>query len=77
MPTTKRSDTGKVEKMFYRRDEAAFAFGVGVGQIDDLISNKKVRTRRWGRCVLIPAGDLKKIEAEIMLSDLLDAKPAK
>ena len=59
------------EKFFCSRKEAASALAVSVRKIDYLISEQKLRTRRIGRRVVIPAEDVKRLAAEIMRSDLL------
>lgn len=59
------------EKFFYARHEAANALAVSVRSIDYLISEKKLRTRRYKRRVLIPSEDVKRVAAEIMRSDML------
>lgn len=59
------------EKFFYARKEAANALSVSVRSIDYLISEKKLRTRRFKRRVLIPSEDVKRVAAEIMSSDML------
>jgi excisionase family DNA binding protein len=59
------------EKFFYSRKEAASALAISVRTIDYLISDQKLRTRRIGRRVVIPAEDVKRLAAEIMRSDLL------
>jgi hypothetical protein len=59
------------EKFFWGRQEAAKAFAVSVRMIDYFISEKKLRTRRIKRRVVIPSEDITRLRDEIMRSDLL------
>ena len=61
-----RRSFGPIEKLFYRRSEAAFALGVSLRRIDYLTSEQTLRTCRDGRKVLIPAEDVKRFAAEII-----------
>lgn len=71
MPKPKRAAEGMIPKLLYRRNEAAFALGVSVREIDRLISDRELTTRRYKRCVLIPASDIRKLADTIMRSDML------
>lgn len=61
----------KVEKLMYRRQEAAFSLGLSVRSIDAMIADKRLTTRRFGRCILIPAQDLRRVADTILQSDML------
>lgn len=50
----------KVEKVLYDRKGAAFALSISVRRLDYLIAAKALKTRRIGRKVLIPAGELRR-----------------
>ena len=60
-----------IQKLMYRRQEAAFALGLSVRSIDSMISDKRLTTRRWGTAVLIPASDVQRVADTIMRSDML------
>jgi excisionase family DNA binding protein len=60
-----------VSSPLYARHEAASALAVSLRKIDYLVSDQKLRTRRIGRRVVIPAEDVKRLVDEIMRSDLL------
>lgn len=49
-----------VEKFLYDRKSAAAALSISVRSLDYLLANKALRTRRIGRKVLIPAGELRR-----------------
>lgn len=59
------------EKLMYRRHEAAYALGLSVRSIDAMIADKRLTTRRFGRCILIPAQDMRRVADTIMQSDML------
>jgi excisionase family DNA binding protein len=59
---------GKIEKLFYRRQEAAYALGLPLRSIDYMIADHRIHTRRYGRSVLIPASEIK-LAAERILRD--------
>jgi excisionase family DNA binding protein len=69
------SEKGMVmtEKFFYSRKEVASSLAICVRKVDYLISERKLRTRRIGRRVVIPTEDVKRVAAEIMRSDMLGA----
>ena len=60
-----------IAKLLYRRNEAAFALGLSVRSIDAMISDQRLTTRRFGRCVVIPAADVERVAATILQSDML------
>ena len=62
-----------LEKFFYGRKEAAVALAISVRSVDRLVSEQKLRTRRYRRRVLIPSEDVKRVAAEIMRSDMMGA----
>lgn len=68
---TKPAVKPKVDKLMYRRQEAGFALGLSVRAIDSMIADGRLRTRRWGRCVLIPALDVQRVAETILQSDML------
>ena len=68
---SKRDPKPKIEKLLYRRQEAAFALGISVRSIDALIADQRLTTRRFGRCVVIPASDVQRIAETILSSDML------
>ena len=61
----------RLEKLMYRRDEASFVLGLSVREIDRMISERQLTTRRYGRCILIPAGDIRRLADNILQSDML------
>jgi hypothetical protein len=63
------SDLASLPKLLYRRKEAAFALGLSVREIDRLISDRELGTRRFKRCVLIPADDVLRVRDSILSSD--------
>ena len=67
----KASTKPNVEKLMYRRQEAAFAMGLSVRAIDAMIADQRLTTRRFGRCVLIPASDVRRVVETILTSDML------
>jgi len=60
------------QKFFYRRQEAAWSLGMSLRAIDYMIADKRLTTRRVGRCVVIPAGDLQRVAEQILNSDLVE-----
>lgn len=60
-----------VEKLLYRRGEAAHALGMSLRKIDYWIAEKRLTTRRVGRCVVIPAAEVRGLAQEILSHDLL------
>lgn len=60
-----------IPKLLYRRQEAAAALGLSVRSIDNMIADRRLTTRRFGRCVLIPAADVHKVCDTILRSDML------
>ncbi len=60
-----------VEKLLYRRHEVAHSLGLSVRSIDAMIADKRLTTRRFGRCVLIPASDVRRVADAIVRSDML------
>lgn len=81
MSKTKKQPDARLVKLMYRREEASFVLGLSVREIDRMISEQQLTTRRYGRCVLIPAGDVQHIADQILASDMLQAsktpKPVK
>lgn len=71
MAGKKKSQQADVVKLLYRRDEVAFALGLSVRSIDAMIADRRLTTRRFGRCVLIPAADVKRVAETILSSDML------
>lgn len=68
---TKKKAQADVVKLLYRRDEVAFALGLSVRSIDAMIADRRLTTRRFGRCVLIPAADVRRVAETILSSDML------
>jgi excisionase family DNA binding protein len=60
-----------VEKLLYRRQEAAFALGLSVRSIDAMIADRRLTTRRFGRCIVIPASDVRRVAETILDHDML------
>ena len=50
----------QIEKLLYSREDAAAALSISIRSVDYLIAEGKVTTRRIGRKILIPAGDIKR-----------------
>ncbi len=55
-----------VEKLLYRKEEAAFALGISTRSVEYLIGLKELRSRRVGGRVVIPAEDVKKFAAKVV-----------
>ncbi len=51
------------EKILYDRKSAAYVLSICVRSLDYLLANKKIRFRRIGRKVLIPATELRRYAA--------------
>jgi hypothetical protein len=52
------ADDREVTKMLYSRRDAAFALSISIRSLDYLISNKKLSTRKLGKKIMIPQGEL-------------------
>ena len=50
-------------RLLYDRKEAARQLSISIRSLDYLIANKKLGTRRIGKKVLIPYGELKRFAA--------------
>ena len=50
----------QIEKLLYSREDAAAALSISIRSVDYLIAEGKMTTRRIGRKILIPAGDIKR-----------------
>jgi excisionase family DNA binding protein len=61
-----------LEKLLYRRQEVAFKLGLSVRSVDAMIADKRLRSRRFGRCILIPACDVQRVYEKILASDMLE-----
>jgi len=48
----------QIEKLLYSREDAAAALSISIRSVDYLIAEGKMTTRRIGRKILIPAGDI-------------------
>jgi len=70
MPT-KRREPAVVEKLFYRRKDAAYALSLSLRSIDRMIGDRVFVTRRIGSSVVIPATDIKRFAAQVLRSDML------
>lgn len=46
------------ERLLYPRKDAAFQLGISIRAVDYLVANRQLETRRIGRKVLIPRGEL-------------------
>jgi len=66
-----KSKLQNIPKLLYRRQEAAAALGLSVRSIDNMIADRRLTTRRFGRCVLIPAADVQRVCDTILRSDML------
>lgn len=69
-------DSGKIEKLFYSRQEAAFALALPLRSVDYMIAEKRLNTRRYGRRVLIPASDIRSMAESILRCDRLQITAA-
>ena len=69
--TSRAAQAPAIEKLLYRRQEAAYALGMSLRAIDYMVADKRLSTRRVGRCVVIPAGDVRRVAEEILSSDML------
>ena len=67
----KQRQTHKPDKLLYGKAEAAFALSLSVRSIEAMIADQRLTTRRFGRRVLIPAGDVKRVAETILKSDML------
>lgn len=47
---------GQIERIAFRKAEAAEMLGLCLRTIDNMIGAKELTARKFGRCVLIPAG---------------------
>jgi hypothetical protein len=54
------AETVPVERLLYSRKAAAHALSISIRSLDYLLSERKFRTRRIGRKVLIPRAELVK-----------------
>jgi hypothetical protein len=54
------ADNREVTKLLYSRRDAAFALSISVRSLDYLIGNKKLSTRKLGKKIMIPHGELVK-----------------
>jgi excisionase family DNA binding protein len=61
---------GKIEKLFYRRHEAAYALGLPLRSIDYMIADHRIHTRKYGRNVLIPSSEVKLAAERIMRDEM-------
>ena len=61
----------RLQKLLYRRDEVSFVLGLSVREVDRLISEQVLPTRRYGRCILIAARDVQRVADTILQSDML------
>jgi excisionase family DNA binding protein len=49
-----------VEKLLYSRKEAAFALGISLSTVDQMIREKKLRVRRVNGRVLVPVIEVRR-----------------
>ncbi len=68
----KSSNFADIKKLHYRKREAAYALGLSVRSIDAMIADQRLTTRRFGRCVMIPAADVERAAKTIIRSDMLE-----
>ena len=66
-----KPSTLKPEKLFYGITDAAYALSVSKRTIEYMIADQRLRTRRLGSRVLIPAEDLHRLADLILRSDML------
>lgn len=66
-----------VEKLLYRRKEAAFALGMSLRTIDYAIANRQLRASRHGGNVHIPAEDVKRLAADIIANKMPEGRDQK
>ena len=59
-----------VEKLLYRREEAAFALGCSLRSIDYLIADGKLSIRKMGRNTVIPAAEVKRLASDVIRSGM-------
>jgi hypothetical protein len=59
-----------VEKLLYRKPEAAFALGCSLRAIDYMIADRRLSARKFGRNTVIPAADVRRVAQEILRSDM-------
>lgn len=52
------ADDREVPKLLYSRKDAAFALSISIRSLDYLISNKQLNTRKLGKKIMIPYGEL-------------------
>ncbi|HZL29176.1 MAG TPA: hypothetical protein VFC39_21810 [Acidobacteriaceae bacterium] len=71
MPS-KRAQDGPVAKLMYSREDVSYALSLSLSTIDKLIANRILQPRRFGRRVLIPAAQVKRVADTIATSDMLD-----
>ncbi|MGB8481533.1 MAG: hypothetical protein WCE63_22235 [Acidobacteriaceae bacterium] len=63
--TSHTSALASIDRLLYPKKEAAFAPGVSVRTIGYLIAGKQLNTRRIGKRVLIPAGEISALPGRI------------
>lgn len=64
MGTERKKQQAEVQiipKLLYNKREAAFALGISVRSIEYMMANKSLSYRRYGRSVLIPAADIRRV----------------
>jgi hypothetical protein len=52
------ADDREVPKLLYSRKDGAFALSISVRSLDYLIANKQLNTRKLGKKIMIPYGEL-------------------
>ncbi len=67
----KRRQNPKPDKLLYGKAEAAFALSLSVRSIEAMIADQRLTTRRFGRRVLIPAVDVRRVAETILKFDML------
>ena len=72
-----RDTLANIKKLLYRKREAAHALGLSVRSIDAMIADQRLTTRRFGRCVMIPAAEIDRAAKTIIRSDMLEGSGQK
>ncbi len=72
MPKQKTAPSPLLPKLLFRREEAAFSLGLSVREIDRMVSERHLSTRRYGKCILIPSRDIEHVRDLIERDQMLE-----
>lgn len=63
------AQSSQVPKLLFKRSEAAYSLGISIRSVDSMIADGRLKTRRWGSRVLIPASELQRVADRIVRQD--------